>query len=129
MSQRISEPGGSRICTVITGICSVSLCLPQPLLPPQRYALLPDNKTTDDRKKTAEMTKTGIGSTTVTTRTITIGTTAKTMPIADISRSATETTDPLLKQNRGIKGRIGTGATVIQIVITTTASSNILNQN
>src|SRR4029077_21118767 len=94
-----------------------------------RYALRPDNKMSDDRKKTAEMTRTRTGSTTVITRTTTIGITTKTIPIADISRSATETIDPWLKQNRGTKRRIGTGATVTQLVIRTTASGNILNQN
>ena len=51
------------------------------------------------------MTRTATGFMTVITGTTTIGMTAKTTPIAGISRSGTESTGPLLKCERENKGR------------------------
>jgi hypothetical protein len=75
-------------------------------------------KTTDVKKKIIETIRTPIGSTTVITRTITIGTIAKIAPIAGISRSIAESTGPWLKLGRRSRGHTGIGAIVIQTTIT-----------
>jgi hypothetical protein len=79
------------------------------------------HKTTDVKKKIIETIGTAIESTTVITRTITIGTTTKIMLIAVISRNVTETTGLLLNSDRRTRSHIGTGATAIQ---TTTTAAN-----
>jgi len=75
-------------------------------------------KTTDVKKKVIETIRTAIGSTTVITRTITIGTITKIVLIAGISRSITESTGPLLRLGRRSRGHTGIGAIVIRTTIT-----------
>src|ERR1700676_2600788 len=96
-------------------IFSVSLFLPQPLLPPQQFPLRQSHKIMDAKRKTIETAKTKTRSTTVATRTITIGMPTKTVPTVSTSAINTKNIAPLLKRNRKSKPRIGIGVTVIQI--------------
>lgn len=107
-------------CTVGIDIFSVSLFLPQLLLPPQQFPLRQSRRTMDAKKTTIETIKITTESTTIATRTITIGMATKTVPTVNIWARDTKIIGPLLRRNRKSKPRIGIGVTVIQI--TTDAS-------
>jgi hypothetical protein len=59
---------------------------------------------------------------TVPTRTTAIGTTTKIAPFVSTSARDLESIGPLLMRDTRSKGRIGIGATVIRIMITTDSS-------
>ena len=106
-------------------IFSVLLFLLQPLPPQQQLLLRPSRKTMDAKKKTVETTRTKTRSMTVATRTTTIGMTTKTVPTVNTSARDTRTIVPFLKRSRRSKRRIGIGATVIRITITTEARPEV----